>query len=209
MAQNRQTSDNDATVIKEIVTILKEISSKISDINDKKADSVSEFKSSIGKREMDYYRNLNVIQDFNNKKANSHATIFAASVFALFTVLSLSTRIVTPGVFDPSNVIIFIFSSVSYFLIIFLGGYSSMNFTYYSTISQRAEELIVEGLERQLITEEMKKWKNPLKRFASFKVPPNEQGWTRRNLQTLILIGYSVIGILPFVAFVIWFFRII
>ena len=126
-----------------------------------------------------YYSNLNVIQDFNNKKANSHATIFAASVFALFTVLSLSTRIVTAGVFDQANIIIFTLSLVSYSLIIFFGVYSSMNFTYYSTISQRTEELIIKGLERKLITEEIKKWNTPLKQFASFKVPPNGQGWIR------------------------------
>jgi hypothetical protein len=83
-----------------------------------------------------------------------------------------------------------------------------LNFTYYSTISQRAEELIVEGLERQIITDDMKEWRNLLKWFASFKVPPNSQGFIRRNFQIIIMVGYIFIGLLPFFAFVIWFMRL-
>lgn len=67
-------------------------------------------------------RNLNVIQDFNNKKANAHAAIFVASMFALFTVLSLAQRIVVNVVNDTVNLnlCILILSSVSYWLIWFL-----------------------------------------------------------------------------------------
>ena len=149
-------------------------------------------------------RNLTVIQDFNNKKANSHATIFVASMFALFTVLSLATRIVAQASFSISNCTVLFFSSVSYILIWIFGLYSALNFSYYSTVSQRAEEAIVCGLDRQLISSYMEDWKGPLRRFANFKVPP-DQGWFRKKLEWTIIIGYFVIGVLPFLAFLIWF----
>ena len=162
-------------------------------------------------------RNLTVIQDFNNKKANSHATIFVASMFALFTVLSLASRIATPS-FSFSNYLILSFSSISYLFIWIFGLYSILNFSYYSTVSQRAEEEIVCGLDKQLISDYMKKWKGILKWFANYKMPkstliyPPIKGQeiinktiVSRNL-AFFIIGYALIGLLPFVAFIIWFF---
>jgi hypothetical protein len=168
-------------------------------------------------------RNLTVIQDFNNKKANSHATLFVASMFALFTVLSLASRIVTPASFSFSNYLILSFSLINYIFIWIFGLYSMLNFSYYSTVSQRAEEEIVCGLDNQLISDHMKEWKGILKCFANYKMPnldkkkakkiiqPEIEGQeivsktiVSRNLE-IFIIGYAVIGLLPFLAFLIWF----
>lgn len=121
-------------------------------------------------------RNLNVIQDFNNKKANAHAAIFVASMFALFTVLSLAQRIVVNVVNDTVNLnlCILILSSVSYWLIWFFGLYSIGNFTYYSTVAQKAEEGIIGYSELNLIKEHLKGWKGFFKFFASFKIKENK-----------------------------------
>lgn len=153
-------------------------------------------------------RNLTVIQDFNNKKANAHATIFVASMFALFTVLSLAQRIVTKVSSNCSipNFTVLWLSIVSYLLIWVFGLYSMLNFTYYSTVSQRAEEKIVGDMERQLISSYKKGWKGVFKLFASFKVPDGDQGFIRRNNEWMSIIIYSTIGLLPFIAFIIWVF---
>jgi len=68
---------------------------------------------------------LKVIQDFNNKKANSHATIFVASMFALFTVLSIAQRIViqTSSKGSILNLPILGLSIASYILIWLFGLY--------------------------------------------------------------------------------------
>jgi hypothetical protein len=157
----------------------------------------------------------NVIQDFNNKKANSHATIFVASMFALFTVLSLAQRIVSKESFSCSNYIVLILSLVSYILIWFFGFYSILNFSFYSTVSQRAEERIIGNTERQLIMIERKKWKGILRIFSNYKVPDYDEGQglvgktisspVNKNLEIFVII-YVIIGFLPLVAFLIWFF---
>jgi hypothetical protein len=149
---------------------------------------------------------LKIIQDFNNKKANSHATIFVASMFALFTVLSLATRVMEPISVKPPNYLVLSLCSISYFLILLFGMYAALNFTYYSTISQNAEEAIVCGFDRQFINKSMKDWRGTVKIFAKFKVPIKGQGWLRRKLDWIIIIGYLMSGILPFIAFIIWFF---
>jgi hypothetical protein len=80
-------------------------------------------------------RNWTVIQDFNNKKANAHATIFIASLFGLFSILSLMGRLFSPiSSINSSgnyNVTVFILLSFSYWLIWAFGLYSLGNFTYY------------------------------------------------------------------------------
>jgi hypothetical protein len=155
-------------------------------------------------------RNLNVIQDFNNKKANSHATIFVASMFSLFTVLSLSQRIVAKEF--PSflcwNTLVLALSLVSYGLIWLFGLYSFLNFSYYSTVAQRAEEQLVQDLDRKLISHYKSKWTGILKRFASFKVPNTDddgtgQGTFRRNNEAISVLFYFIIGFLPLLAFLI------
>ena len=168
--------------------------------------------------------NLTVIQDFNNKKANSHATIFVASMFALFTVLSLASRIVLAASFSFSNCLILSFSLISYILILIFGFYSMLNFSYYSTISQRAEEEIIGDLNNQLISKYVREWKGILKWFADNKMPNLEKEKPKKKIQPeiesneifkkplvsgnlkLFLIVYVIIGLLPFFAFLIWFF---
>ena len=104
-------------------------------------------------------RNLTIIQDFNNKKANSHATMFVASMFALFTILSLASRIVAPESYDTANIIVLTLSLVSYHCIWFFGLVFAGNFAFYSTVSQRAEEAIVQGLDKQLIDSYLETWR--------------------------------------------------
>ncbi len=153
-------------------------------------------------------RNLNVIQDFNNKKANSHATIFVASVFALFTVLSLASRIVTPSDCSIQNLTIIGLSIFSYFLIWAFGLYSLGNFTYYSTVASRAETQIVSGMDSELVRiYRSAKWEKVFKIFANFKL--NEgQGRVMTAIRNYneywSLIVYSIIGFLPLIAFIIW-----
>jgi len=153
-------------------------------------------------------RNLNVIQDFNNKKANSHATIFVASMFSLFTVLSLTQRIINKSF--PSflcwNTLILFLSIISYGLIWFFGLYSLLNFSYYSTVAQRAEQQLVKGMDRNLINNYKSEWTGIVKKFASFKVPDKEQGKLRRNNEVISICVYSIIGILPLIAFLVWLF---
>ena len=162
----------------------------------------SDYKQSIRER------NLTVIQDFNNKKANSHATIFVASMFALFSVLSLAQRIVSKSALAIStwNNVIFVLSIASYAVIWFFGLYSLLNFFYYSTVANRAEYRLVRGMERALVEEYKSSWKWVSKNFASFKVPEKPQNLIRRNTQAIGICVYGVIGFLPLSAFLVWFF---
>lgn len=155
--------------------------------------------------------NLKVIQDFNNKKANSHATIFVASMFALFTVLSLATRIVKSTDGLVLNCPILGLSIATYILIWFFGLYSIGNFAYYSTVAQRAEEKIVRGMDKRLVEEYIHESARSrvFRKFANFKL--NEgQGHTltkiRSNNEYASIIIYIIIGFLPLLAFLIWAF---
>jgi hypothetical protein len=148
---------------------------------------------------------LRVSQDFNNKKANSHATIFVASMFALFTVLSLATRIVKTPISSNcalSNYAVLGFSIFSYILIWLFGFYSLANFAYYSTAAFHAEHRIVGGMDRELMSGYMEGKKNIFRTFVSFKL--NSEGRIRRNNEWISVLIYLAIGLLPFFAFIIW-----
>lgn len=151
-------------------------------------------------------RNFGIIQDFNNKKANSHATIFVASMFGLFTILSLAQRIsklFSNPIYDYT---ILGFSVASYVLIWFFGLYELLNFFYYSTTAFLAEDRLVVGLETELATVYRKEGKGLPKRFALFKVPEKPQGFVRKNNEQISIVVYIAIGLLPLIAFLIWFF---
>lgn len=155
--------------------------------------------------------NLTVVQDFNNKKANAHATIFVASMFALFTVLSLAQRIVTKVSSNCSiwNYTILGLSIASYILIWVFGLYSIGNFTYYSTLSQIAENQIVGDMDRELIRKHKNDWSIVVRVFANFKLNEDQgriRKYVRSHNEWASIIIYSVIGLLPFIAFIIWVF---
>jgi hypothetical protein len=154
----------------------------------------------------DEQKALNVIQEFNNKKATTHATIFVASMFALFTVLSLAQRIINKSF--PSflcwNTLTFSLSIASYVLIWIFGLYSFFNFSYYSTVAQRAEDQVVKGRDRALILNYIPQWTGLLKKFARFKVPEKAesvQAEIRNSNEGITVIVYILIGLLPLIAF--------
>jgi hypothetical protein len=156
-------------------------------------------------------RDWTVIQDFNNKKANSHATIFVASMFALFTVLSLAQRIMSKGSQVSLNYVVLPLFLATYILIWFFGLYSMLNFSFYSTISQRAEERIIGNRENDLIKSTKVQWKGILKLFSNYKVPDHNESQGRASSTVdsnfgLFIGVYIAIGLLPLVAFIIWFF---
>jgi hypothetical protein len=111
--------------------------------------------------------NLDVIQDFNNKKANSHATIARALCGKHFCFIH---RFITCNktAFSRSFQFFghFIISPLLNQLLAGLGTWDLLwlNLTYYSTISQRAEEFVVRGLDRELISHYLEEWKGPLAR---------------------------------------------
>jgi hypothetical protein len=151
-------------------------------------------------------RNLTVIQDFNNKRANAHAAMFVASMFALFTVLSLAQRTVINDHLILNPWILFL-PIASYWIIWFFGLYCLGNFTYYSTVAQRAENEIIGNMEHDLISQYIPLWKGLFKSFASFKINENRDRilrFIRSHNEFLSIFVYSLIGILPFIAFIIW-----
>jgi hypothetical protein len=130
-------------------------------------------------------------------------------MFALFTVLSLATRIVAQASFSISNCTVLFLSSVSYILIWFFGLYSIGNFTYYSTVAQRAEEEIVLGMDKRLAEEYKNEWSIVFRVFANFKLNEGQgriRTAIRNNNEYASIIGYIVIGLLPLLAFLIWAF---
>ena len=157
---------------------------------------------------------LTIIQDFNNKKANAHATIFVASMFALFTFLSLATRITQKvSISAPSpipNMCIIGLSILSYWIIWGFGLYSLGNFTYYSTLAQGAErKLVAWKKERRLIKEYENEWSKVFKIFVDFKHNENQghiMSQIRRNNEQLSIMVYFLIGVLPFAAYIVWIF---
>ena len=162
---------------------------------------------------------LKIIQDFHNKKANAHATIFVASMFALFSVLSLMTKIVT----NVSS-LAFLFSTISYSIIWLFGGYSLLNFFFYTTISQCAKHKITKGTDKTLFDEAIETWDGVLKLYArKVKLPKldikvtkesSKQSRARfygrlRGLSSYLLkhnadifvFLYCIVGWFPFIAF--------
>lgn len=147
-----------------------------------------------------------VIQDFDNKRANAHASLFVASMFGLFTLLALMARILNRSM--PYFVIVLGLLFVSYVFVFVFGLYSLLNFFIYATVSEAAEEKIVEGKERELV--EAIDWRGVEKIFVGLKVASKEpEKDTRRkgflrNKGTIFAFIYALIGWLPFIAFWIW-----
>jgi len=83
------------------------------------------------------------------------------------------------------------------------------NFSYYSTVAQRAEERIVLGMDKRSVEEYKNKWSKVFKIFANFKLN-EDQGHIRKairnNNEYASIIIYIVIGLLPLLAFLIWAF---
>lgn len=149
-----------------------------------------------------------VIQDFDNKRANAHASLFVASMFGLFTLLALMARILDRT--SPNYVAIFVLFVISYGLIFLFGLYSLLNFFFYATVSQAAEEKIIEGKERQLVNSIP--WAGVEKVFVGMKMAseePEKDTNRKRFLRTkgtFFVVLYVLIGLLPLIAFMIWSF---
>jgi hypothetical protein len=134
-----------------------------------------------------------------------------ASLFALFTVLSLAQRIVEkiPANNSPSNLAILGLSIISYALIWVFGLYSLGNFTYYSTVAQIAEKKIVGDMDHRLVSEYKGNWTKVFRMFVNFKLNKNQgrfMSWIRSNNEQVSIIIYILIGVLPFIAFLFWVF---
>ena len=153
-----------------------------------------------------------VIQDFDNKRANAHATLFVASMFGSFTLLSLTDRLVDLKVFSFSNCAIFGLLLLSYVLVGLFGAYSLLNFFLYATTSQIAEREIIRDKEREMVIEAKKGFGIILKWFVDFKTPdPKEKAsekgdsLLRRRKGEILVFLYFLIVSLPMLAFVIRF----
>lgn len=113
-----------------------------------------------------------VIQDFDNKRANAHATLFVASMFGSFTLLSLTDRLVDVKVFSLNNCAIFGLLLFSYVLVVLFGAYSLLNFFLYATTSRIAEKKVIGegGEEEGKIAEEVKQGRKGIEKwFVDFK----------------------------------------
>jgi hypothetical protein len=153
-----------------------------------------------------------VIQDFYNKRANAHASLFVASMFGLFSLLALMGRIVDRYSFAGSNLTVLILLSISYGLVWLFGLYSSLNFFFHATIAQHAEKKIVQDKDRRIIDKAKAKWKWIPKTFADFKGPKTsntseeeESRWFNNNKENAFVFFYFLIGLLPLIAFFLWF----
>jgi hypothetical protein len=170
-----------------------------------------------------------VIQDFDNKRANAHASLFVASMFGSFAILSLMDRLLNPidrsKVFSSSNYVIFGLLFSGYVLVGLFGAYSLLNFFFYATTSQHAERKIIGGKEKEVVEETKKGLKGILKWFADFKVHPSiepepkekasekETSFIDRSIdrikgrnQDIFVALYVLIISLPMLAFFIRFF---
>lgn len=155
-----------------------------------------------------------VIQDFDNKRANAHASLFVASMFGLFSLLALMGRIVDRTLPSFANYAVIILLLLSYIFVWFFGLYSLLNFFFYATVAHYAKGEIVKEKEVELIREAKRGWTWIPRKFASFKEPNiniSEQASERKekrfshNKETVFVVIYFAIGLLPMVAFWIWF----
>jgi len=81
-----------------------------------------------------------------------------------------------------------------------------LNFFHYSIVAHLAEHEIVGNMERDLIEQYKPRGSKISQKFTSFKMPDRPQGWIRRNNEYMSVGIYSAIGVLPFIAFIIWVF---
>lgn len=160
-----------------------------------------------------------VIQDFHNKRANAFASLFVASMFGLFTLLSLMERIV-----DLTSPLILLI--LCYLTVFGFGLYSLLNFSYYATVAQIAKWQIkdVQKTETKLLEGITKERTWFFRSFAYLKVRPlvaaskaskQKQGYFKwsavasgfiRYKDHIFVIFYFVIGLLPLI--VLWLLRV-
>jgi hypothetical protein len=161
-------------------------------------------KRTRGSKMSEKNRSYSVIQDFDNKRANAHATLFVASMFGSFTLLSLVDRLVDIKVFSLSNCAIFGLLLFSYVLVGLFGAYSLLNFFLYATTSQIAERKIIEEKEGRMLTEAKKGWRGISKWFADFK-ERKEEGLLKGRKEDILVFLYVLIVSLPMLAFFVRF----
>jgi hypothetical protein len=157
-------------------------------------------------------KRLSTVQDFFSKRAVAHASFFVASIFGLFTILSLMEKFVNRMPFYGIiwqlawdwNFARFLLLSSSYWFIWLFGLYSFANFGYYATLAQRTEEKIAEGKEIEIIDETKKKLGRRLSWFYGFKSGLSQRGlsgWIRSHGTILLSILYFLlIGLFPFIS---------
>jgi hypothetical protein len=160
----------------------------------------------------DTFKRLSIVQDFFSKRAVAHASFFVASIFGLFTILSLMEKFINRMPFYGViwqlawdwNSARFLLLSSSYWFIWLFGLYSFANFGYYATLAQKAEEKIVENKDIEIIKESKEKHGRALNWFYNFKSGLQQKGlfgWVRRhNAIMFFLFYFFVIGFFPFIS---------
>jgi len=159
----------------------------------------------------DTFKRLSIVQDFFSKRAVAHASFFVASMFGLFTILSLMEKFIDRMPFHGVtwqltwdwNFTRFLLLSSSYVFIWLFGLYSFGNFSYYATLAQRVEEKIAKNKDNEIINESKKGLGGILKWFYDFKSGHRQEGsfgWVRRHNTILLFILYLLVGSFPFIS---------
>ncbi len=142
--------------------------------------------------ERDSYR---VIQDFYSKRAIAHASFLVASIFGLFTILSILRGMMN----EPWN-LARTFLVVSYWGVWAFGAYSFLNFGYYASLSHDALLKIARDQNDSLIKDSTAKHQIPVKWFFELKAGREHAGWVRRHNVMIVSFLYIVLGIFLFFA---------
>lgn len=127
---------------------------------------------------------LSAALDFHSDRATAHASFFVASIFGLFTTLSLYPY--------ASKVWLMGLLAVSFWFIWGFGAYSLYNFGRFAAIAQGILSKIREmGSTTEIESEEVKRWDKRHVKFMWFKSIP-------RKLHVFLILYFLLVGVVPF-----------
>lgn len=155
-----------------------------------------ELKRRLGKRE--FNRQVGIIEDFYSTRAVAHASFFVASVFGLFTILTLMEVLLEKLNSNGSEANFTIISlSLVYWGAFGFGLYSFMNFGHYSNLAKTAIWKTAREADALIKQSDIhKRVFGKQRNFSSLK------SWLAEHNNILFLGAYCIGSLLVFVTFV-------